>query len=83
MSLPESESKPLIRFTQTADTLLLNVMVDLSLTDLAIDAETPVRLAISAVIESAEGKASYWALKHSSEKPDFHHPDSFALPLVI
>lgn len=83
MSLPESEFKPLIRLTQKADTLWLNVMVDLSLTDLAIDAETPVRLGISAVIESAEGEISYWALHHPSEKPDFHHTGSFALPLVI
>ncbi|WP_296818858.1 DOMON-like domain-containing protein [Brevundimonas sp.] len=39
------------------------------------------RLALSAVIEAADGKMSYWALAHPSDKPDFHHPDSFVLEL--
>jgi hypothetical protein len=38
-------------------------------------------LALSAVIEDSEGKLSYWALRHPSGKPDFHHPDAFALEL--
>lgn len=37
------------------------------------------RLALSAVIEDVEGGLSYWAFVHPSGKPDFHHPDSFAL----
>lgn len=39
------------------------------------------RLGLSAVIESAGGAMSYWALAHPSDKPDFHHPDSFILDL--
>lgn len=39
------------------------------------------RLGLSAVIESADGAMSYWALAHPSAKPDFHHPDSFVLDL--
>ncbi len=42
----------------------------------------PLRLALSAVIEDANGKLSYWALKHPPGKPDFHHPDAFTLELV-
>ena len=38
-------------------------------------------LALSAVIEDEEGALSYWALLHPEGKPDFHHPDSFALAL--
>ena len=38
-------------------------------------------LGLSAVIEDAEGQLSYWALRHPSGKPDFHHPDAFALEL--
>lgn len=37
--------------------------------------------AISAVIEEADGTKSYWALRHPPGKPDFHHPDCFALEL--
>ena len=39
-------------------------------------------LALSAVIEDSEGKLSYWALRHPSGKPDFHHPEAFALELL-
>lgn len=39
------------------------------------------RLGVSAVIETKVGDISYWALAHPSDKPDFHHPDSFVLEL--
>lgn len=39
------------------------------------------RLGLSAVIEAVDGTFSYWALAHPSDKPDFHHPDSFVLEL--
>ena len=34
-----------------------------------------------AVIEAVDGSVSYWALAHPAGKPDFHHPDGFALQL--
>ncbi|RYI10332.1 MAG: DOMON-like domain-containing protein [Acetobacteraceae bacterium] len=36
-------------------------------------------LGVAAVIEDVDGGISYWAFNHPSDKPDFHHPDSFAL----
>ncbi len=39
------------------------------------------RLGLSAVIEETSGRKSYWALAHPQGKPDFHHPDCFALEL--
>jgi hypothetical protein len=39
------------------------------------------RLGLSAVIEATDGTISYWALAHPSDKPDFHHPDSFTLEI--
>lgn len=44
-------------------------------------ASDPWTLALSAVIEDIDGAISYWALAHPSDKPDFHHPDSFVLEL--
>ena len=38
-------------------------------------------LGLSAVVEDVDGGVSYWALAHPSDKPDFHHPDSFTLAL--
>ncbi len=46
--------------------------------------ELPVearKLALSVVIETIDGAKTYWALAHPSDKPDFHHPDSFVLDL--
>jgi hypothetical protein len=40
-----------------------------------------LRVALCAVIEDREGVLSYWALRHPAGKPDFHHPDGFALEL--
>jgi hypothetical protein len=36
---------------------------------------------LAAIVEDVEGEISYWALTHPSDKPDFHHPGSFALHL--
>lgn len=41
----------------------------------------PVRVGLSAVIEDADGVLSYWALRHPSPRPDFHHAASFVLEI--
>jgi hypothetical protein len=38
-----------------------------------------LRIGLSVVVE--EDRLSYWALRHAPGKPDFHHPDAFALEL--
>lgn len=38
-----------------------------------------LRIGLSVVVE--EENISYWALRHAPGKPDFHHPDAFALEL--
>ena len=50
---------------------------------LAIQPPVALGLGLSAVIEENDGTISYWALKHPPGKPDFHHPDSFALELAL
>lgn len=47
----------------------------------AIDTSARLRLALSTVIEDDLGQLSYWALRHPSGKPDFHHADGFDLAL--
>ena len=50
---------------------------------LALDQMPPPawQLALTAIIEEKSGTKSYWALAHPPGKPDFHHPDCFALTL--
>jgi hypothetical protein len=40
--------------------------------------EAAWRMGLSAVIEDARGRMSYWALAHPPGKADFHHSDCFA-----
>ena len=54
------------------------LQVDLDLSGLP---NLPMRMGLCAVIEEKGGRKSYWALAHPPGKPDFHHPDCFALEL--
>lgn len=42
-----------------------------------------LRIGLSAVLEDLDGGLSYWALRHPPGKPDFHHPDTFALEIDL
>ncbi len=55
----------------------------LDLDGLGIALDGPWRVGLSAVIEEANGRKSYWALAHPPGKPDFHHDCAFALDLPI
>jgi hypothetical protein len=48
---------------------------------LHVNSDQALDVALSAVIEEDDGVLSYWALKHPSGTPDFHHPEAFALRL--
>ena len=49
--------------------------------DVTLPDQATGALGLTAVIQGMNGSVGYWALRHSSDKPDFHHPDSFALEL--
>lgn len=59
-----------------------DIGIDCSDSHLALEAIVPLagrhHLALSAVIQEADGTKSYWALAHPPGKPDFHHPACFA-----
>lgn len=60
----------------------LDLAEDLLALEAYLDPPSPMgRLGLTAVIEAKDGSKSYWALAHPSDKPDFHHPDSFVLDL--
>ena len=76
--LADEELNPGIAVRSTSEGLELDARVRLSrLSPTYLGAS--LSLAVSAVIEDDSGKLSYWALRHPSGKPDFHHPDAFAL----
>ena len=69
-------SAPRIKVTSNAECFELRAALNLPV---SVDASW--HLALSAVIEETSGRKSYWALAHPPGKPDFHHPDGFALEL--
>jgi hypothetical protein len=72
---------PPIDVDREADRLRLTAAIDLSRIDL-LDGHNVWMVNLTAVIEEADGTKSYWALAHPPGKPDFHHPDGFALALT-
>jgi hypothetical protein len=75
-----SGAPPEIIGTIGRDTIELAVSIDLSWL-VKTPAAVGMRLGLAAVIEDKARVLSYWALKHPSEKPDFHHADSFVVEL--
>lgn len=67
---------PRIELGTRSDRLLLSAAVELP-----AELTGELRLGISAVVEDTQGRLGYWALRHASERPDFHHPDSFTYEL--
>jgi hypothetical protein len=63
----------------TDDAFILRTEIDLSSVKDLPGGEWTV--AVTTVVEAADGKRSYWALAHPQGKADFHHPDGFVLKL--
>lgn len=60
-----------------------DLAASLDLSGLAdLQAAAPWRFALTAVIEEAGGRLSYWSLAHGPGKPDFHHLDGFVLDVA-
>jgi hypothetical protein len=43
--------------------------------------DAPLRVGLATVIEVADGRLSYWALRHPAAVPDFHNAAAFVLAL--
>jgi hypothetical protein len=81
MSPAEIGRAPEISLSRHDDGLMLQSAVHFAdLADLR-DARR-LRIALAAVIEDENGRFSYWGVRHPPGKPDFHHPDGFALEVT-
>lgn len=72
----EALAAPVIALTRHSGDAPWRVHVALEIGSIVGDA--PARLALAAVIEDAEGRLAYWALRHPADTPDFHDADGFA-----
>ena len=66
---------PRITCQRDAHTLTLEALLPLP------PSSAPLRLGLSAVIETADGALSYWALAHPAPRPDFHQRAGWTLRL--
>ena len=82
VAIDDDELAPNIRIHCESGQLKLEATIQLSRLPTII-LGTVLRVELSAVLESNDGTLSYWAIDHLADKPDFHHPDSFALALAL
>lgn len=82
MAILNDSGSPEVVVRHDADKLALDAVVRWDRLP-AIRPGSLLRIGLSAVIESSDSRFSYWALKHPAVKPDFHHPDAFALELAL
>jgi hypothetical protein len=78
---PQSSLSP-PQITVRGDSGTLELDASISLDGLGPQPGARLALALAAVIEDREGRLSYWALRHPPGRPDFHHPEAFALELA-
>jgi hypothetical protein len=76
---PALEAAPRLAFQRLGETLELQAEVQLD----PGGAGRRLRIALSTVVEDREGRLSYWAVRHPRGRPDFHHPEGFALALEL
>jgi len=78
MEAASAEAGP---FSPQVEAAALVLATELDLGGVADLAGKPWRLGLTAVIEAANGRVSYWSVGHPTGKPDFHHRDCLALEL--
>jgi len=80
--LPLLLESPIVGVRVAKQSLELDARV--ALADLSpIHPDSPLRLGLSAVIEPVHGRLSFWAIINPAARPDFHHPEAFALRLEV
>jgi hypothetical protein len=76
---PIAEAAPVIQVRRDGGRLSVGIGIGGNCLPRARD----LQLGLSAVVENGDGALSYWALRHPSEQPDFHHADAFTLKLEM
>jgi hypothetical protein len=75
--LPNETMRPAIVVRSADENFDLDALVHLDHLSPSIP-RAPLRVGLNAVVEAVDG-LSYWALRHSAGKPDFHNAEGFAL----
>jgi hypothetical protein len=76
----EEPAYPFLPFGVRYEPGILRLSLDLDLRKI-LPAGEAVEVGVCAVIRTAAGGTSHWALSHSGPRPDFHRRDGFALTI--
>lgn len=80
-AMAEEPAFAALPFTVTAETGGLSLGLEIDLNKI-LPAASMLEAGASAVLRSADGTASYWALAHPGPAPDFHRREGFLLSLA-
>ncbi len=78
--LKEESAFSTMPFTVRTSPTELYLQISVDIASLPLTAE-PLFLGVSAVLLLAKERETFWAVAHSPSEADFHHPDSFVIPL--
>jgi hypothetical protein len=81
MTAPDRPA-PLLMVEQD-DRNCLTLKAHIRLASLGYAPDASLQLGLSAVLEADDGALTYWALRHTGEGPDFHHPASRVVTLPL
>lgn len=74
---PPAHEPPTITTQIRGDDLFLVAKIPWSMIHDTLPGNLPLEIGLSVILKDRNGEISYWAIMHPSDKPDFHHPDSF------
>jgi hypothetical protein len=74
---PDVNAPPIIKSQIETEALTLTANMPWSIINDHLPGTQPLEAGISVILKEKCGNMSYWAVKHSADKPDFHNPDSF------
>lgn len=74
---PEIGDSPVIKTHIEVGETSVEAKIPWSMIKHHLQGSSPLEVGLSVILKEKSGTITYWAVKHPSDKPDFHHPDSF------
>ena len=74
---PPAHEPPTISAQTRDEDFFLEAKIPWSIIHDTLPGNHPLEIGLSVILKDRNGEISYWAIMHPSDKPDFHHPDSF------
>ena len=74
---PPAHEPPTTSARTQSEDFFLEAKIPWSIIHDTLSGNHPLEIGLSVILKDRNGEISYWAIMHPSDKPDFHHPDTF------